>query len=206
MVIKQVTFIKSAPGLAGCPPETLPEYAFVGRSNVGKSSLINMLTDRKMLARISSTPGKTSLINYFLVDESWYMVDLPGYGYAKLSHTRREAISKMLDEYILGRMNLTCLFVLVDCRLEPQKADIDFIYRIGEQEVPFAIIFTKTDKISSRELTRNMGNFEKEMNKTWESLPKFFISSAKEKKGKDEILGFIEKTNKKISKKLHKII
>jgi len=195
MLIKEVEFTGSSSKLSGCPATALPEYAFVGRSNVGKSSLINMLAGRKMLARISSTPGKTILINHFLINGNWYLVDLPGYGYARLSHKKRDELAKMLNDYILKRGNLACLFVLVDSRLEPQAADISFIQSLGENKVPFAVIFTKTDKCSDAVLKKNTGTFKSEMLKTWKSLPAFFLSSSKSKRGSEEILKFIADIN-----------
>ena len=195
MLIYEVEFRGSSTNVNSCPYTELPEYAFTGRSNVGKSSLINMLTGRKTLARISSTPGKTVLINHFLVNGKWYLVDLPGYGYARLPHKKRDEIIKMLNQYIIFRKNLACLFVLVDCHLCPQKSDIEFIQRLGENKVPFVIIFTKADKCSATELKMNIGAFKTEMQNNWELLPEFFLSSSKDKKGKEEILNFIDKVN-----------
>lgn len=198
MIIKEAKYIKSSAKLNQCPSPDYPEYAFTGRSNVGKSSLINMLTGRKKLAKISSTPGKTRTINHFLINESWYLVDLPGYGYAKISKDIKEQWNKTTTNYILKRENLMCLFVLIDSRHTPQKKDLQFIELLGHNEVPFVIVFTKTDKLSETELKKNTSNYEKELLKHWEFLPNSFNSSIKKKLGKNEILDFIEETNKNL--------
>ena len=198
MIIKDAKYIKSSAKLNQCPPPDYPEYAFTGRSNVGKSSLINMLTSRKKLAKISSTPGKTRTINHFLINESWYLVDLPGYGYAKVSKDIKEQWNKTTTNYILKRENLMCLFALIDSRHPPQKKDLQFIELLGHNKVPFAIVFTKTDKLSETELKKNIFNFEEELLKHWEFLPNSFNSSIKKNLGKNEILDFIEKTNKSL--------
>ncbi len=195
MQIKSTKFVISSPDIQKCPEPNLPEYAFIGRSNVGKSSLINMLTDNKKLAKISGTPGKTQLINHFLINDKWYLVDLPGYGFAKSSKKAREKWGLMIKKYLVKRKNLLCIFILIDSRLSPQKADIDFINWIGINKLPFMIIFTKTDKLKKIQLTQNINLFKNRLLENWEELPQFFISSAKTKSGKENILDFIEKTN-----------
>lgn len=177
-----------------CPEPDKPEYAFIGRSNVGKSSLINMLTGKKRLAKTSSTPGKTQLINHFLIDERWYLVDLPGYGYAKVSKKHKDKFQTYIVDYILKRKNLYCLFVLIDSRHEPQQIDMEFIGWLGEKEVPFALVFTKTDKLSRTKLAGNLAVYEKKMLKDWAELPPLLISSAEKGTGKGEILSFIERS------------
>ncbi len=196
MQIKSARFIISNTKQSACPAGTLPEYAFIGRSNVGKSSLINMITGVNDLAKTSSRPGKTVLINHFLVNEKWYIVDLPGYGYAKVSHSAKESIYKMITDYVLKRQQLACLFVLIDIRHEPQQIDLDFIDFLGESEVPFALIFTKSDKIKQSEMNRNIENYKKEMSKNWEEIPTMFITSSVNKNGRQEILDYIESINK----------
>ncbi len=191
----KVEFIKSSPDLKSCPKDNLPEYAFVGRSNVGKSSLINYLSEQKRLAKTSSQPGKTRLINHFLVDKSWYLVDLPGYGFARISKSERNRLSTMIEQYLLNRKSLVCLFLLIDSRHSPQNSDLNFIRWLGENQVPFVFCFTKTDKLGSNQLTKSVQSYKKELLKEWESLPEFFLSSATDKTGKDEILAFIQKTN-----------
>jgi GTP-binding protein len=173
----------------------MPEYAFIGRSNVGKSSLINMLTGTKTLAKISETPGKTQLINYFLVNESWYLVDLPGYGYAKVSKDKRKEFSHIITSYILKRSNLTLLFVLIDSRLEPQQIDIDFINWLGVNRIPLALIFTKTDKTPKDLLEANIEAFKNKMMEMWEELPPIFTSSAITRTGREEVLAYIDSIN-----------
>jgi GTP-binding protein len=196
MQINTSRFIMSNTRLEKCPKPDLPEYAFIGRSNVGKSSLINMLTGRKTLAKISGKPGKTQVINHFLINELWYLVDLPGYGYAKVPKSQREKWENFVVDYIVGRENLMCLFVLIDTRIDPQKIDLDFIDFLGNNGIPFIIIFTKTDKITANQVQKNIAAFKKEMLKTWESMPEFIISSSKSGLGKEEILDFISQTNK----------
>ncbi len=192
MVIRTAKFVASYPNVQKCPKTDLPEYAFIGRSNVGKSSLINMLTCTKALARVSQTPGKTQLINYYLINGEWHLVDLPGYGYAKVSKGEREKFSDIILNYILKRENLHLLFVLIDSRLEPQDIDIQFINWLGENQVPFALVFTKTDKVSSTVLSDNMEQFRKVMMETWEELPPIFTTSCVTRTGREDILNYIE--------------
>jgi GTP-binding protein len=189
----EVKFVKSSNDYKKCPPGTLPEFAFIGRSNVGKSSLINVLAQVGGLAKISSRPGKTQLINHFLVDDKWALVDLPGYGYARTSKTNRSHFDELIKGYITTRANLLCLFVLIDSRLEPQKIDLEFLSFLGEQGIPFALIFTKTDKISSNKVQSGIAAFKKAMLEQWEEIPEIFISSAITKAGRDEILTYIKK-------------
>lgn len=195
MLIKSAKFVISNTDIDKCPQDNLPEYAFIGRSNVGKSTLINTLCNNKNLAMTSSKPGKTLLINHFLINDSWYIVDLPGYGFAKRDHKARTQIQTVIEDYILGRKNMTNLFVLIDARLEPQQIDIEFMEWLGEHQIPFSIIFTKADKLKKGELDRNIKHYCNEMLKTWEGLPPFFISSAISKLGRDEILQYIEDLN-----------
>jgi GTP-binding protein len=195
MEVKSAEFVISNTDVRKCPEGSLPEYAFIGRSNVGKSSLINMLTHQKQLALTSQKPGKTQLINHFLINNEWHLVDLPGYGYAQRGKTGREHIRTMIEDYILEREQLTCLFVLIDCRHEPQKIDLEFMEWLGESGVPFAIIFTKTDKISKGKLSENVEVFRSKMFESWEELPPIFFSSATKKEGREEILGYIEEIN-----------
>ena len=178
-----------------CPSPTLPEYAFIGRSNVGKSSLINMLVNNKKLAKTSSKPGKTQTINHFLINKNWYLVDLPGYGYASISKAMREKWQKMISDYLLKRENLQVIFVLVDSRLEPQKIDLEFIRNLGEHGVPFSIIFTKTDKISISKVQSNVQKFYNKLAEEWEEMPYRMLSSSETGKGKEEILNYIEQIN-----------
>lgn len=195
MQVKTARFVSSGPDLSVLTKDNRPEYAFIGRSNVGKSSLINMLCNQRKLAKTSSTPGKTKLINHFIVNESLYLVDLPGYGFARLSHTERERIDRMVRNYLLKRDQLMCVFVLIDSRLEPQKADLDFIDWLGENGVPFVIIFTKTDKEAVRQVNRNVKGFMQALSERWEELPQHFLSSSETRAGREEILSFIEVTN-----------
>ncbi len=195
MQISSATFVKSAAKLGDCNKSPLPEYAFIGRSNVGKSSLINMLCNNNKLAKTSSTPGKTQLINFFLINENWHLVDLPGYGYAKTSKTNRDKFSALIIDYCTKRENLVCLFVLIDSRLPLQLIDLEFMQWCAEKEIPFSIIYTKADKNSKSELIRNIKNIEKELLKQWEELPNSFTSSSEKKVGKDDILEFIDYTN-----------
>lgn len=181
-----------------CPQGNLPEYAFIGRSNVGKSSLINMLTKRPKLAMTSSTPGKTLLINHFLINKEWYLVDLPGYGYAQRGKKMMEKIQKLIEYYVLEREQMTCLFVLLDSRLEPQKIDLDFMEWLGENGVPFAIIFTKADKQSIAKTRSNVNRYLNKLKEQWEELPPHFVSSSENKTGRKEILDYIDSINQSI--------
>lgn len=199
MQIKNVAFVKSSAELSQCPDPSLPEYAFIGRSNVGKSSLINMLTNKKRLAKTSGTPGKTQLINHFIVDESWYLVDLPGYGYARLSKDKRKTFSKLISTYLEKRKNLVCVFMLIDSRHSPLKNDLEFLEWLGKNQVPFIIVFTKIDKLSSSQLNKNMQAYKNELMKSWEELPKSIATSSTTATGREEILQLIEKTNAAIS-------
>lgn len=191
MEIKKATFKQSASSIFGCPKPTLQEYAFIGRSNVGKSSLINMLCNNNKLAKISATPGKTQLINHFLINESWYLVDLPGYGFAKTSKDKRSQFETIIYDYCKKRESLVCLFVLIDSRLPLQKIDHEFMSWCGENAIPFSIIYTKADKNSKSELARNINSIEKELLTEWEEMPNTFITSAEKKTGKDDVLDFI---------------
>lgn len=201
MIIKDAQFVVSNTDYRKCPEDGKPEYAFIGRSNVGKSSLINMLTNRKGLAMTSSKPGKTQLINHFIINGEWYLVDLPGYGYAQRGKEGREQIRKIIDSYILNRKELDCLFLLLDSRHEPQKIDLDFINWLGESGIPFAIIFTKIDKLSKSRLQINITAYLDKLKETWEELPSVFYTSSEHKIGGDEILTYIEQINKSLSKK-----
>ena len=198
MFIKDAKFICSSSKVTQCPETKMPEYAFIGRSNVGKSSLINMLTGQKVLAKVSAQPGKTKLINHFLINNEWYLVDLPGYGYARTSKKERSAFSIIIGDYIAKRENLTLLFVLVDSRLEPQKIDLEFINKLGEYEVPFAIIFTKIDKLTNRDWDINIDRYKKTLLEYWEELPPIFLTSAEKGTGKEELLSFIGTINKQL--------
>jgi GTP-binding protein len=191
MEIKQARFITSNTSVSKCPKPDRPEYAFIGRSNVGKSSLINMLVNSKSLAKTSSRPGKTQLINHFLINESWYLVDLPGYGYAQAPKSEVKKWEKFIREYILKRENLYCLFVLIDIRHEPQPVDLEFIEWLGINQVPFSIIFTKTDKLKPEEIEPNVQKYKDTLLVKWESLPEIFVSSALRNSGREEILGYI---------------
>jgi len=192
MIIRSATFISSFAELKQLPKTSIPEFAFIGRSNVGKSSLINMLCNNNKLAKTSSTPGKTQTINHFLINENWYLVDLPGYGYAKVSKTKRAQWQDFIMKYLTKRDSLINTFVLIDARLKPQKIDLEFMNWMGKNELPFSIVFTKTDKISSKVLKQNIADFENELYRTWQELPPIFITSANKRIGKDEILEFIE--------------
>ena len=201
MIIKNSIFVKSSQKLGQCPKGNMPEYAFIGRSNVGKSSLINFLTNRKKLAKTSSTPGKTQLINHFLINEEWYLVDLPGYGYAKTAKTQRKELSGIVADYISRRENLSCLFLLIDARHEAQEIDSFFIEWLGKHGIPFVLVFTKTDKIPAIQFAKNREKYEKMLLESWEGLPPVFSTSVTKKKGKDEILDFIEETNQSLKSK-----
>ncbi len=200
MVIKTAEFLKSSSKWQECPEPTLPEYAFIGRSNVGKSSLINAMMNHKDLAKTSQTPGKTQLINHFLVNEEWYLTDLPGYGYAKVSKVKRKDFEKLITNYILNRPNLVNLFILVDARHTPQKIDLEFMEWCGESGVPFSIVFTKADKIRPGAVDKNVEVYKEELLKTWEELPGMYVTSAEKKVGGDEVLKFISKTNDYLKK------
>ena len=198
MKIKSAEFSISNSRADRCPDGNMPEFAFIGRSNVGKSSLINMLTGRKGLAMTSSTPGKTMLINHFIINGEWYLVDLPGYGYAKRSKKDTEALGRMIRYYVTERSQLTCLFVLVDSRHTPQKIDLDFITMLGEEGVPFGIIFTKADKSSGSKVAQNVKAFRQKLLETWEEMPPYFITSSENGKGREEVLEYIEEVMKHI--------
>ena len=199
MEIKQAEFTLSAPMVSMCPKDTKPEYAFIGRSNVGKSSLINMLTNNKRLAKTSSTPGKTLLINHFIINKEWYLVDLPGYGYAKRSKKEVDKLDQMIRGYILQREQLMNVFVLVDIRLDPQKIDLEFIEWLGVSGIPFSIVFTKADKLTPNKCRQAMEAYRQKLQETWEELPPMFLTSAEKKDGRDEVLDYIEKINRELS-------
>ena len=196
MEIKKAEFTLSAPTVSMCPKDQKPEYAFIGRSNVGKSSLINMLTNNKKLAKTSATPGKTLLINHFIINDEWYLVDLPGYGFAKRSKKEVQKLDQMISGYILQREQLVNVFLLVDVRLEPQKIDLEFIQWLGDSSVPFAIVFTKADKLSASKVSQNVEAYKKVLLETWEELPPIFITSSEKKAGRQEVLDYIEQINR----------
>lgn len=196
MLIKSAEFIISNTDFRKCPQDGKPEYAFIGRSNVGKSSLINMLTNRKGLAMTSSTPGKTLLINHFLINDAWYLVDLPGYGYARRGKEGREKIRTLIEDYILGREEMSNLFVLIDSRHEPQQIDLEFMEWLGENGVPFSIVFTKADKLGSGRLQLNISSYKDKLLESWEELPPIFVTSSEKGEGREELLDYIEKINK----------
>ncbi|MCL1943856.1 MAG: ribosome biogenesis GTP-binding protein YihA/YsxC [Candidatus Azobacteroides sp.] len=200
MEIKTAEFVISNTDVKKCPGDGRPEYAFIGRSNVGKSSLINTLTNHKSLALTSSTPGKTQLINHFLINNEWYLVDLPGYGFAQRGKAGRESIRKIIDHYILYRDTLTCLFLLIDCRHEPRQIDLEFIEFLGENGIPFCIVFTKTDKISKSKLALNTTDYKNKLLETWEELPPVFFTSSLKKEGKEDILDYIDRINQGLNK------
>ena len=204
MIIKDARFISSNSRFEKLPKDNMPEYAFIGRSNVGKSSLINALVQRKGLAKTSATPGKTIAINHFMVNNNWYLVDLPGYGYAQRSKKSREEWRVMLANYITRRRNLLYTFVLVDSRIEPQNSDIGFMEWLGENQVPFCIVFTKAYKVSKAELERNVEAFKAKLLEEWEELPPIFITSAEKKTGRDDILNYIEQQNSEIADLMNK--
>ncbi|AOW21610.1 ribosome biogenesis GTP-binding protein YihA/YsxC [Urechidicola croceus] len=199
MKIDSATFIISNTDVSRCPKERVPEYAFIGRSNVGKSSLINMLTNHKKLAKTSGKPGKTQLINHFKINDNWFLVDLPGYGYASVSKTKRKDFQRFIKDYFLQREQLVNTFVLVDSRHAPQKIDLEFMEFLGENGVPFSIIFTKADKLGSSTLNKNITKYKKELLKTWESVPMNFTTSSESGMGKDEVLNFIHQTNELVA-------
>ena len=195
MTIKTAEFVISNTDYKRCPSPQMAEYAFIGRSNVGKSSLINALVNNKNLAKTSARPGKTQLINLFLINKTWYLVDLPGYGFAKISKTKRAEFHDMISEYLLNRTNLMCLFVLIDSRHNPQAIDQEFIQWLAENEIPFVLVFTKTDKLGKTVLLKNIEEYKLELLKQWEELPKIFITSAEKKTGLSEITTYIEQLN-----------
>ncbi len=196
MTINSAKFVTSAPSVGKAPATDAHEYAFIGRSNVGKSSLINMLTGRKDLAKTSATPGKTLLINYFLINDSWYIVDLPGYGYAQRSKTQRAELEKMIKGYILGRAQMTNLFLLIDSRHEPQKIDLEFMRFLAENGVPFSIVFTKVDKLSSQVVKKQIDSYLAVLLEEWEELPPVFVTSSTDARGREELLDYIDELNK----------
>ena len=199
MEIKKAEFLMSNTRMDRLPNDNIPEYAFIGRSNVGKSSLINMLVQRRGLAKTSSVPGKTVAINHFIVNDAWYLVDLPGYGYAQHSKKQRDAWRIMINNYITQRRNLVCTFVLIDSRIEPQNNDLGFLGWLGENQMPFCIVFTKADKVSKAELDKNVEAFKTRLLEEWEELPPIFITSSEKKQGRDEILDYIEQQNAEVA-------
>ena len=198
MKISTAEFVISNSDVSKCPNNSLPEYAFIGRSNVGKSSLINMLTSRKSLAKISGRPGKTQLINHFLINKNWYLVDLPGYGYAKVSKSAKKTFQKFIIDYFNKRKQMVSAFVLVDIRHEPQPIDLDFMQWLGENLIPFSIIFTKADKLKPKAIERNVEDYKKILLETWEEIPNYFITSSSKGIGQDEVLEYIESINKSL--------
>ncbi|MCF0212402.1 MAG: YihA family ribosome biogenesis GTP-binding protein [Bacteroidales bacterium] len=199
MEIKTATFVISNTDYRKCPEQPLPEYAFIGRSNVGKSSLINMLTHQKDLAKTSGRPGKTQLINHFLINKEWFLVDLPGYGYAKISKGARERWQKMIENYMLHREQLTQVFVLIDSRIPPQRIDLDFINWLGENGIPVGIIFTKTDKESQRTVSANVSAFQSALRQTWDELPDMILTSSATGRGREQVLNYIEQINNNLN-------
>lgn len=200
-MVKDVQFVMSNSDVAKCPKADKPEYAFIGRSNVGKSSLINMLVNKKKLAKTSSTPGKTQLINHFLVDENWYLVDLPGYGYAKVPKAQKQKFERMISNYILQRSNLVSVFVLVDVRHTPQQIDLEFMEWLGMSNIPFAMVFTKLDKLKRSEIDAKLKKYREKMLETWEELPVQFLTSAESTAGKTELLEYIDSLNSDLGTK-----
>lgn len=198
MEIKKAEFSLSSPMVTMCPKDVKPEYAFIGRSNVGKSSLINMLTGHGHLAKTSATPGKTLLINHFIINNEWYLVDLPGYGFAKRSKKEQQRLQQMISGYILQREQLVNVFLLVDIRHEPQKIDLEFIQWLGESSVPFAIVFTKADKLSQSKAAQNVESYKKVLLESWDELPPVFVTSSEKKLGRDEVLDYIEEINRSL--------
>ena len=195
MHIKTATFVVSNQDVSKCPENNLAEYAFIGRSNVGKSSLINMLTNKKKLAKTSGRPGKTQLINHFLINEQWYLVDLPGYGYARVSKSSKKTFQKFITAYFRKRKQLVSAFVLVDIRHEPQQIDLNFMQWLGEHQIPFSIIFTKSDKLKPKAIERNVVHYQSILNKSWEELPQHFITSSASYEGKEQLLNYIDSIN-----------
>ena len=199
MEIKTAEYVVSSPTVAMCPKDTKPEYAFIGRSNVGKSSLINMLSGNKRLAKTSSTPGKTMLINHFIINKEWYLVDLPGYGFAKRSKSEVQKLQQMINGYLLQREQLITVFVLVDVRLEAQKIDLEFINWLGMSGIPFAIVFTKADKLTNNKVQQNVAAYKKVLEETWEEMPPMFVTSSENKTGRDELLDYIDSINRELN-------
>lgn len=200
MKIKSAEFVVSNSEVSKCPKDHLPEYAFIGRSNVGKSSLINMLTNQKHLAKTSGRPGKTQLINHFIINKNWYLVDLPGYGYARVSKTEKKKFQTFITKYFEKRTQLVCAFVLVDIRHEPQNIDLEFMNWLGENGLPFNIIFTKADKLKPNAISNNIDRYKEKMLEFWEEMPHYFITSSSKSIGKDELLEYIGQTNSEIEK------
>lgn len=198
MEIKQATFVVSNTQVAKCPTHKLPEYAFIGRSNVGKSSLINMLTNHKGLAKTSSKPGKTQLINHFLINKEWYLVDLPGYGYAKVSKQSKKTFQQFITDYFKKRRELVSAFVLVDIRHEPQKIDLEFMQWLGENAIPFAIVFTKADKLTEKQIQEHVASYSEILLQQWEEMPPYFITSSENRMGKEDLLSYIETINQSL--------
>ncbi|GIM61630.1 putative GTP-binding protein EngB [Capnocytophaga canis] len=198
MIITKAEFVVSNSDVSKCPNEPLPEYAFIGRSNVGKSSLINMLTNNKNLAKTSGRPGKTQLINHFKINNNWFLVDLPGYGYARVSKSTKKVFQKFITQYFEKRHQLVCAFVLVDARHEPQKIDLEFMHWLGENSIPFAIIFTKADKLKPNAIERNVEAYRQTLLETWEEFPPYFVTSSESRLGKEELLQYIEDINKSL--------
>jgi len=198
MQIKSAEFLMSNSDVAKCPKDRLPEYAFIGRSNVGKSSLINMLMQRKSLAKTSGRPGKTQLINHFLINKNWYLVDLPGYGYARVSKSTKKVFQKFITNYFKKREQMVLAFVLIDCRLEAQPVDLEFMEWMGENQIPFSIVFTKADKLKPQALERNVAAYEQKMLESWEEMPQHFITSASNSTGRDELLAYIGNINSEV--------
>ncbi len=198
MKIKSAEFVMSNSEVAKCPKDRLPEYAFIGRSNVGKSSLINMLMERKSLAKTSGRPGKTQLINHFIVNKNWYLVDLPGYGYARVSKKAKKTFQKFITNYFEKRKQLVLAFVLVDCRHEPQAIDLEFMQYLGENQIPFSIVFTKADKLKPNALKRNIEGYEQRLLQDWEEMPHYFITSASNGEGREDLLDYIDRINEEL--------
>ena len=197
MEIQFAEYRGSFPGIQKCPADDRPEFAFIGRSNVGKSSLINMLTGRKGLAHTSKKPGKTQMINYFLIDHKWHLVDLPGYGYAKISKKKRQQWERMIQDYLVKRLQMQCAFVLIDAMIPPQPLDLEFINWLGEMHIPFVIVYTKTDRLKAEEVTKNIEAIRAALLKTWEELPRQFITSSEKRTGREDILAFIEEVRER---------
>lgn len=198
MIIKSAEFVVSNQDVAKCPKQDIPEYAFIGRSNVGKSSLINMITGHKKLAMVSGKPGKTRLINHFLINKNWYLVDLPGYGYAKVSKKEKAVFQKFITQYFNKRQQLVAAFVLVDIRHEPQPIDVDFMFWLGTNQIPFSIIFTKADKLKPAAIDRNVEDYKNKLLETWEEMPPYFVTSSSSGVGKDEVLKYIDEINQNL--------